>query len=101
MVRNGILCAETEMLDYVAYEEEVGGNGGSAGLPPEEQDRTLHGDCDPAGVAPRVTSLDEGAAGTVANYFRFMPDLFSFLILALLTVVFVTLSVHFFHYFFI
>ena len=51
MVRNGILCAETEMLDYVAYEEEIGINGDSAGvpgLPPEEQDRVLHGGYGPA-----------------------------------------------------
>ena len=67
------------MLDYVAYEEEVGINGDSAGvpgLPPEEQDRILHGGYGPAGVAPGVVSLDGGAAGTVANYFQFMPDLF-------------------------
>ena len=48
-MRNGILCAETEMLDCVAYEEEIGGDGGSAGvegLPLEEQD----GDREMAGI---------------------------------------------------
>ena len=66
------MCAEMEMLDYVAYEEEVSLNGDSAGvprLPPEEQVSVWHGGYGPEGVAPVVDRLVGGAADTWADYF--------------------------------
>ena len=73
VVRNGILCAVSEMLDYVAYEEEVSLNGDSAGvprLPPGEQDSVWHGGYGTEGVAPGVDRMVGGAAGTWADCFR-------------------------------